>query len=201
MSCSKTNKGTNVNKGTGAGGAKTNENGLGFEKSTCNIENLKAKGFTKKQLGKGKTKFCLLIEFTDLHAVVYFASKKGFVSLIKHLFNVEICKEPDEAYVIHYLLDNTYDVKIIEKKNQNTAGSVDEKLMTGNSVQRMYQKFLPNNCNVSYAFCVSNYLKSNLNSDKLKYKIIREIFEEDNTCLFYGEDADYLCKVNLWIGL
>lgn len=190
-----------ANKGTGAGGAKTNENGLKFERTTCNFENLISQGFTRKQLGKGKTMFYLVQHFNDLQVVVYVASKKGFVSLIKHLFNVDICKQPDEAYVIHYLSDNTYDVKIIEKKNQNTAGSVEEKLMTGNSVRRMYQKFLPNNCNVSYAFCVSNYLKSNINSDTLKYKFIKEIFEEDDTRLFYGEDNDYFHKVSLWIGL
>lgn len=190
-----------ANKGTGAGGAKTNENGLKFERTTCNFENLISQGFTRKQLGKGKTMFYLVQQFNDLQVVVYVASKKGFVSLIKHLFNVDICKQPDEAYVIHYLSDNTYDVKIIEKKNQNTAGSVEEKLMTGNSVRRMYQKFLPNNCNVSYAFCVSNYLKSNINSDTLKYKFIKEIFEEDDTRLFYGEDNDYFHKVSLWIGL
>lgn len=192
-----------ANKGTGAGGAKTNENGLNFERTTCNFENLILQGFVKKQLGKGKakTKFYLVQQFNDLQVVVYVASKKGFVSLMKQLFNVNICKEPDEAYVIHYLFDNTYDVKIIEKKNQNTAGSVEEKLMTGNSVRRMYQKFLPNNCNVSYAFCVSNYLKNNLNSDTLKYKFIKEIFKEDDTRLFYGEDNDYFHKVNSWIGL
>mgnify|MGYP000485241837 CR=1 FL=1 len=189
------------NRGTGAGGANTNAFGLRFEVKTCNQRNLTDNGFQKKELGTGVSTYYLVYNFDDLQVVVYYASKKGFVKLIKQLFDVETFREPDEAYIIHYLCDNTYHIKILEKKNQNTAGSVEDKLLTGNTIRKIYQRLLPSYCNVSYAFCVSTFLKNNINSNSLKYKVLREIFEEDNIPIFFGDDDDYFCKINHWIGL
>jgi hypothetical protein len=189
------------NKGTGAGGAETNVSGLSFEMQTCNQMNLVKQGFSKVIMSKGKSTYYLKYSFDDLQVEIYYASKKGFTRLIQTLFDVSIFREPDEAYIIHYLVDDKYDVKIIEKKNQNTPGSVEDKLLAGNTIRKIYQKLLPNKCHVSYAFCISDYLKKNFTSDIVKYKVIREIFEEEGIPLFYGDDIDYFDKINKWIGL
>lgn len=189
------------NKGTGAGGAETNVSGLSFEALTSNEINLQNKGFSKVIMSKGKSTYYLKFHFDDLKVNIYYASKKGFTKLVKQLFDIYIFKEPDEAYIIHYLFDDTYDVRIIEKKNQNTSGSVEDKLLTGNTIRKIYQKLLPRNCQVSYAFCISDYLKRNFTSDTTKYRVIREIFKEENIPLFYGEDNDYFDMINKWIGI
>jgi hypothetical protein len=189
------------NKGTGAGGAETNVSGLSFEMQTCNQMNLVKQGFSKVLMSKGKSTYYLKYSFDDLQVDIYYASKKGFTRLIKILFDVSIFREPDEAYIIHYLVDDTYDVKIIEKKNQNTPGSVEDKLLAGNTIRKIYHKLLPSKCRVSYAFCISDYLKSNFTSNTTKYKVLREIFVEDNIPFFYGEDNDYFENINQWIGL
>lgn len=189
------------NRGTGAGGAETNVSGLSFETLTSNEKNLEMQGFSRVIISKGKSTYYLIYHFDDLQVDIYYAIKKGFKKLTKKLFDIEIFREPDEAYIIHYIVDNTYDVRIIEKKNQNTPGSVEDKLLTGNTIRKIYQKLLPSNCKVSYAFCVSSYLKRNFTSDITKYKIIREIFEEENIQLFYGEDNNYFDNINEWIGL
>ena len=51
------------NKGTGAGGSKTNVNGIAFEKKTDNEIRLLSNGFVRKSLtGKEKTKYGYYLE-------------------------------------------------------------------------------------------------------------------------------------------
>ena len=64
--------------------------------------------------------------------------------------------------------------------------------------------FLPNlktKLIVSYAFCVSTFLQNKLESDLIKYKIYKEIMNEDNIKMFYGEDKNYFDDLLEWIKL
>lgn len=191
-----------INKGTGAGGANTNNSGLPFEKLLSNEPYLLANGFLKVNFGKTNNMYYLQKQYIqqDIPKIVYYAKKKAFKYLAKNIFNVDICKEPDEAYLIHSISDNTYQLKIIEIKNQNTDGSVEDKLMTCNMVRRMYNEFFNKfNIQVDYAFSISNFLKKKFISDTLKYVILRKLFIEDNITVFYGEDNDYSQQLNTWL--
>ncbi len=56
---------------------------------------------------------------------------------------------------------NMYKLLILEKKHQNTSGSVSDKLGLGTYFVYEYTKSINNsNVVVEYAFCLSNYLKS-----------------------------------------
>jgi hypothetical protein len=52
---------------------------------------------------------------------------------------------------------------------------------------------------ISYSFCVSHYLKKQLNSNTNKYNNMKEIMVEDNTNIFYGDDDNYFDKLIEWI--
>lgn len=196
-----------INRGTGAGGANTNKNGLKFEEKTS-IENflLNAK-FNKicmNESDKKSNKQCYYYEFNDIdnkRKIIYF-TKKGFKIYFRENFDMCTYKEPDEAYLI--IKDNKYHLKILEKKNQNVEGSVEEKLKTGNFVKQEYELMINDNnkninLEVSFAFCVSKFLQNKLASDIPKYININKIMKRENIQLFYGDDDDYFQKLYDWI--
>ena len=107
---------------------------------------------------------------------------------------------PDEAYLIRQ--GDKYLLKILEKKNQNVAGSVDTKLMAGNGFIRDYKKCLKEaaeSFDVQYAFCISDFLKQDYVSDCQKFKNLREILEEDGIAVLFGDDEDYYEHLDAWI--
>lgn len=189
-----------VNKGTGAGGANTNRTGLSFEAQTNNVPYLEKKGFTKVTLGKGATSHYWQLATSE--KVIYFSKKQGFKQLMKEKFGISIPREPDESYLIHDLKEQTFILKIVEKKNQNVEGSVDEKLLAAHGIRRIYKKcFENNNVAIHYAFCLSPYFKQKFASGNLKHVLMHEIMEEWNIPLFYGKDENYFEKLNAWVGI
>lgn len=192
-----------INKGTGAGGARTNANGLAFEDLTSNRSRLEDLGFTKTMMGKGKTMFTLSKHYEDEEKSITYASKHGFKKYIKTTFNVDLYREPDEAYVVHYKTTNQYMIMILEKKNQNCEGSVEEKLFTGSFIRRLYQKRFKDHPNVQvhYAFCVSDFLTNHLISTKEKYVDISEVLVEDGIKIFHSKDDNFTEQVDAWIGI
>ena len=71
-----------VNRGTGAGGAQTNGNGLAWEERTSNERNLVDKfGFTRTSLGAGKTMYYLCKRFENSQVV--FTTQHGLKKILK----------------------------------------------------------------------------------------------------------------------
>ena len=105
-----------VNKGTGAGGANTNLNGKKFEDKTNNIPRLFENGYEKIILNK-KTKYGYYLTKTFEDKKIIFVSQSGLKDYIKHKYNIQLFRCPDEAYIIEY---NTCKkvIKILEKKEQ-----------------------------------------------------------------------------------
>lgn len=192
-----------INKGTGAGGANTNKNGLKFEEKTSAEQFLLNEKFSKICM-KESNKQCYYYEFNDIdnkRKIIYF-TKKGFKMYFRENFDICTYKEPDEAYLI--INDNKYHLKILEKKNQNVEGSVEEKLKTGNFVKQEYELMINDNNNniifdVSFAFCLSKFLQDKLTSNIPKYININKIMKKENIKLFYGDDDDYFEKLYNWI--
>ena len=89
-------------------------------------------------------------------------------------------------------------VKILEKKSQKKAGSVEDKIMNGSSFQRWYTKALEGKFEVYYGFCVSSFLQKKLTSEKKKYTISRSILVEDNIACLFGDDDNYFETFDLW---
>jgi len=113
-----------INRGTGAGGANTNVNGLSYEEKT-ELSCLYTECVQEKKEKARKIKFAgfdgelINVNKSALHKYMTKIGEKN-----TDLQPAAGCKEPDEAYV-----DITRKaVYIIEKKFQQTPGSVDEKL-------------------------------------------------------------------------
>jgi hypothetical protein len=190
-----------VNRGTGAGGANTNKSGLAFEKAVSNEQYLISIGFKIVKVGKSPLSYYLVKDYPEENRKIYFAKKKGFKCLAKMFFGLEGFKEPDEAFITHNVLEDTFTLHIIEVKNQNREGSVEEKINTANVVRRNYKKMFDRVVDVHFAFTISDFLKNKLLSNTLKYSIMRDILEEDNIKVFFGTDEDYLKQVHIWVSI
>ena len=198
-----------INKGTGAGGCNTTINGGAFENKTSIEDKLLENKFEKIIMNK-KNKYGYYFEKKDKDNTLIYLTQGGFKLYCKKKFNVDIYRKPDEAFIL--IIKGTYYIKILEKKNQNVEGSVEDKLKTGAFNRREYEKmfnivpteiidksFKTCHINISYAFCVSKFLQNKFESKDYKYLVMKEIMMEDNIHLFYGDDDNYFDKLFEWI--
>ena len=186
------------NRGFGAGGKNTTLNGLSFEIKTSIEKKLLESNYNKIVINN-KQKYGYYLEYKEENKQIIFLLQSGFKSYFKKKYNINIYKHPDEAFII-YNNDNIY-IKIIEKKNQNVEGSVEDKLKTGLFNKKEYERMLKSlkNINISYSFCVSKFLQNKFESNIIKYKNMKDILDEDNIKLFYGEEMNYNDNLLDWI--
>ena len=144
------------NKGTGAGGANTNITGKKFEDKTDNISVLLFEGYVKKD-------YYLYKSFDD--KTITYVSQRGLKKYMNMMYNIDIFRNPDEAYIIDYKNGKKV-IKILEKKNQSCEGSVETKLWTGPSLKREYEIIIGNNFEVHYCYTVNDFLKQSILSNK-----------------------------------
>lgn len=184
-----------ANKGTGAGGSKTNFNGKRFEEYTNSEAYLLNEGFEKITFNKSK-KYYLRKIYND--KTIVFTLQNTFKLYIKSEFNVNVFRCPDEAYIITYTTGDIC-IKILEKKNQNVEGSVEMKLWSGPSIKREYELVFDEKYKIIYAFTVNSFLQSKLESDNKKYVILNKILNENNILVLYGDSKDYFDTLFNWI--
>ncbi len=169
------------NRGTGAGGANTNKNGLKFEKETEIQEIIKEdnkyydtyKISNRIYLKKMKSK-------TSLHKYLNSINEKNNNIKIAHG-----CKQPDECYI--HIDKNGKDIFIIEKKFQNSSGSVCEKIQTGPFKKKHYKTLFPN-YNIHYVYVLSNWFQNNCESEI-------EYLQSNGIPIFWGSKNDYLTDI------
>jgi hypothetical protein len=169
-----------VNKGTGAGGANTNKNGLSYESMTSLDEHMIIISEDKKL--KTKT-----IKFQQSEKEFINANKTWFQKYLeskdectKSLNPAPGCKQPDEVYI------NEHEKKIyiIEKKFQQCTGSVDEKIQSGPFKLYYFSKNIPN-YKIHYIYCLSDWFKRDENTCVLEY------LTENGIYIFWGSDEKY----------
>ena len=170
------------NKGTGAGGANTTKTGMKFEHITDNEEFLLNKNFKKIMITK--THYYLINKKDNVN-ILWF-KQNSFVKYIKLKYNIDVYRNPDEAFIIekltnptdlsnndvkpHCLTNDKVIIKIIEKKNQNVEGSVETKLYASPSLKREYQlMFKDTKYIIEYILCVNTFLFAKINSNHPKY--------------------------------
>jgi len=177
----------NINKGNGAGGSQTNKNGLSFEEVTNNELCLLSQGYVKKDN-------YLIKENADNTTV--FVRQRVLTSYIKKNYNLNLFRNPDEAYIIIPKENNSKQIiiKILEKKFQTCSGSVETKLWSGPSLKREYEIVLGDKFKVEYAFCLNSWFKQK----NEKYKILNQILSEAGIHTIYA-DQDYFKNINEWI--
>ena len=170
-----------TNLGKGAGGKKTNINGLSYEEFT----NLNKYYDVMKE-----EKYCKVIKFKNYNNMYISTDKSNlFKYMLLHnklknnIKNGHGCKNPDECYI-----DNIYsNIFIIEKKFQQSKGSVCEKIQTVDFKLWQYQRLFPS-FNIIYIYCLSEWFKKNCKAE-LEYLKIKKI------TIFYGNDIKYKMKI------
>lgn len=168
-----------------------------FEEKTDIRPKLLEKGYSEYSLVQNpkKTHHSYLSKEIKNKTIV-FVSQIGLKLYLKHKYNIDIFRNPDEAYIIEY---NSGEKKIIiiEKKNQNVDGSVETKLWSGPSLKREYELVL-DNFKVHYMFVVSAFLKTKFTSDNKKFIILNTILNENNINIFFGDDDNYFETFDTW---
>lgn len=159
------------------GGSKTNLNGLLFERETSLNELLEANGYNiineeiynedNVLIGLSIPKY-KLYDYLNERKINYkdYISKKWL---------------PDEAFLNY----KTRTIYIIEKKYQNSNGSVDEKLTNCDFKRKEYQKlFTPLKIKVKYLYLFNDWFKKEKYIDSLKYI-------EDMGCEYYFNEIPF----------
>ena len=90
------------------------------------------------------------------------------------------CKSPDEVY----LNESEKKLFIIEKKFQQTSGSVDEKIQTGVFKKFHFYEIFPD-YTIEYAYCLSDWFK------KKEYISVLKYLKLNNIKIFFGKDKNY----------
>uniref|UniRef100_A0A6C0DEM2 Uncharacterized protein n=1 Tax=viral metagenome TaxID=1070528 RepID=A0A6C0DEM2_9ZZZZ len=173
-----------INKGTGAGGANTNKNGLLYEEKT-NLEPLYATSIFDKETNT------YIVTFNGSESKYVRANKANLYKYMKYRGEVNNtlqqaagCKQPDEAYI-----DNDRKIVfIIEKKFQQGSGSVDEKIQTGPFKQLHYSQQFPN-YTIHYIYCLSEWFKNK------EYTSVLEYLHQHNIPVFWGNEDEYKQKI------
>jgi hypothetical protein len=174
---------TTINRGTGAGGAATNASGKPFEELTSNEPKLIELGFKSTSLGKKNYL---------AKGNVAFLTQGALKAYIKQTFKKDVTRKPDEAYLVKR--DDGHVLRILEKKNQNGAGSVSDKLLNGPSFIEYYEWALGGGFKVEYAYCLSPFLEELYKKDAF----LQHFYTKHNIKVFFSSDPEYFTKVGSW---
>ena len=163
------------NKGTGAGGSKTNKNGLPYEK----ITELYEKITIEKQFETSS-----IIKFNGSEKLFIKTKQSNLFKCKKDKINTNVpkahgCKNPDECYIDEELKN----IFIIEKKFQQCSGSVCEKLQTPDFKLWQYSRTFPD-YNIIYIYCLSDWFKKNCIAEL-------EYLDFKNIPYFWGSSETY----------
>lgn len=188
-----------INRGKGAGGKNTTLFGGLFEKKTSLENKLIENNFIKHKIDTKKNSYYYNNIINGMN-IKYF-NQDGLKKYLKNTYNIETYRKPDEAVLLEK--DGKYHLKILEKKNQNVNGSVEEKLKTGAFTRREYELMLNKNKDlnfkISFCFVLSKFLENKFNSNMEKYNNIKKIMVEDKIDIFYGDTDEYIENIYKWI--
>lgn len=167
-----------ITRGQKAGGKKTNLHGLSYEKMTDLVEKLQV----VKKIKHGK-----MISFEGSEKQFLMTKQSSFFKCMSKHCDTKIkkahgCKNPDECYVD---LESKI-IFIIEKKFQQTSGSVCEKIQTPDFKIWQYSRTFPD-FEIVYIYCLSRWFEKNCEAELeyLKYRKIPVFWGNSET---YKED-------------
>lgn len=162
-------------RGKGAGGSKTNLNGLAYEKKTEIKEEIKVikneKYHNKIQIGEK-----ILYEINKSNLFNYMEEND---KINKSINKAHGCKKPDECYVD----EKENIIFIIEKKFQQVNGSVCEKIQTPDFKIWQYGRTFPD-YKIVYIYCLSKWFRENCKAEL-------EYLEHKEIPVFIGCNKDY----------
>lgn len=169
-----------INRGTGAGGSNTNKHGLPYEALTdLHTE------YTIHTLDNMPTPHHNIITFNQAPTKWFWSTRQGgLFKCLKDKVDTSMtpahgCKNPDECFI------NNWDkqIIIIEKKFQQTSGSVCEKIQTSDFKLWQYGRTFPD-YQIIYAYCLSDWFRENCKAE-LEYLTLK------NVPVFWGSSPTY----------
>lgn len=172
-----------INKGTGAGGSKTNKSGKTYEKKVDCTNYLISNGF--ELINKNKNIY-LIKSINNLE--ILFFQQRELNKYLEKKYNKQIYRIPDQSILI-IAKEKKPKLIIIEIKNQNVSGSVDEKLWAGVAIKKNYQYWLED-FDIEYVFILSSFLYNLVIENKKKYNGLKKIFDAENIEIFNGDDVN-----------
>jgi hypothetical protein len=176
-----------INRGTGAGGSNTNKNGLSYEELT---EINDSDRYITKDTIKIKNKKISQVEIDSKPFIKVIKGELKFYMMYINKFNIDSEKslQPDECYID----EENKTINIIEKKFQQSSGSVDEKIQTGDFKRWFYKEQYPE-YTIKYCYCLSDWFKQKRYNPEFRY------LKNHNIKVFYGSDDLYVDKLLDWI--
>lgn len=164
-----------TNKGTGAGGSNTNKTGLPYEQLT---------DLNGHFIVHHTNKFSESISFNNTERKFIRTKQNNFFKYMVNYINKCVnkahgCKNPDECYVDEV----NKKIFILEKKFQQTSGSVCEKIQTSDFKKWQYSRTFPG-FDVIYIYCLSEWFKTNCKAEI-------EYLEYKNVPVFWGNSDTY----------
>jgi hypothetical protein len=164
-----------------------------FARKSSVLVHLEEQGYERKQLDKSKYGYVLSKSFEDTDVI--FMPGAG----IKRFFNwVPLYRNPDESFLV-IRHGGQKILKILEKRNQATTGTIDTKLCLGPYFKEEYQELLGPDIVIDYAFCICDFLKVEYLSSSKKWETLRTINDRHGVKVFFGESPNYLQQLEEWI--
>lgn len=173
-----------INKGTGAGGSKTNLNGIKFEEDVYLKQWIEKAGYLTAPLEIGTQRSELYGVYNKQKRLIAYYGRQGkiYEALIKmigssftnqYIGEVLSKKINPDAFILN--IENKT-LHIFEKKWQQVAGSVDEKIQTAPFKVEMFSKLLKQfDISITYDYILSHYFTSP------SYRNVKEYYKENFT--------------------
>lgn len=190
------------NKGTGAGGKNTNKNGYGFEEQ-CSLDNylIEYQNFEWRKIGETRKAPSIL----QINNILY-TKQENFKRTLYNLYNkvFSIHRVPDGAFICIDENKVVEKIIIIEIKNQNKDGSVDDKLYIGDVRIEEYQEMFRMNSleapEIYYCFVLNEMLSSKfIYGTNQKFKIARKILYRRGIPLFDASISNFKNNLINWV--
>jgi len=174
-----------------------------FDEITKNESRLLQHDYIKVSMNK---KNYYLIKHTEKCDKI-FVTQENLKVYMKIKFGIIMVRSPDEAYITIPSDGSKIHIKILEKKElnlmgsieSNLMGSIESKLFTGPSFKREYNLVLGDKFIVYYAFCVNSFLQKKIESSDKKYVILKQILNENDISVFFGNEWNYFAKLDEWL--
>jgi hypothetical protein len=180
------------NRGTGAGGSNTNLNGKKYENDTMLSSHFKI--IANKKINKNKNSYEEIqfedsdIKYIHLQQSTFNMFMKEILERNENIFSAPGCRNPDDSYID---LENKK-IFIIEKKFQQTTGSVEEKIQSGCFKQNHYSDLFPN-FEINYIYCLSSWFRNKDNQSVIKY------LTQQGIRVFFNDEKDFKIKIIKYI--
>lgn len=185
-----------INKGTGAGGAQTNINGINFEQDIYLYNWIEKSGYQLISQGQAtdRTQLFKIYKNNEFYGwygrqgKIYVALMEMFPAKLtnEHIKNILSKKIHPDAFI---LSKKNLKLTIFEKKWQQSSGSVDEKIQTAPFKLEMFNKLLRGlKLEISYQYILSGWFKNE------EYRNVKEYYKDNkniNTWV-YEENLDML---------